>query len=67
MVVSLFLMLRTLLLTGHGIGSFQPSTVPDARCREDLLLTNNISLLHILSANGSLSASRSIPLHWNAV
>ena len=57
-MVSLFLMLRTLLLTSHCIGSFQWPTVPrhgagwllDARRGEDLRLRTNIRLFYILSA-----------------
>ena len=51
MVVRLFLMLRTLLLTSHCIGSIQQPSVPSARHGEDLLWTNIVSLFYIFSAH----------------
>jgi hypothetical protein len=58
MVVSLFLMLRTVLLTSNCVGSFQRSTIPragwllDARQDEDLLWTKDIRLFfYILSVD----------------
>jgi hypothetical protein len=57
MVVSFFLMLRTLLLTSHRVGSFQRPVVPcaewllDARRGDDLFQTINIRHFYMLSAH----------------
>src|SRR5882762_9652918 len=76
MVVSFFLILRTLLLTSHCVGSFQRPTVPRAgwllvaRRHEDLLRTKNIFLFYMLSAHGScfsVKQPRSINLHQNPI